>query len=129
MTGPGAKSKVSTLAPNSRLTVDKAQVAVCRPVEDTPQPVEPRAVTRAVPGLLGVVPGDDAAQVRTDRRACVQVPLLIAVSGHLRQDAPEHGARARPDFLDGADIAARQPVSILPGDAEVLPGELARGPE
>src|SRR4051812_18270278 len=119
MIGPGAKSKVSA-STEPRLTADTDQVAVCRTVQNLPQTVEPRAVTRTVPRLLGVVPGDDAPQVRTDRRAFVRGPLLIAVSGHLRQATPDHGTRTRPDFLGGANVAARQPVSILPGDVEVL---------
>ena len=61
------------------------QVHVRRAVDDRPVPVEPRAVARAVPGLLGRVPLDDAAQVRADRRALVQRAVLVAVDGHLVQ--------------------------------------------
>ena len=42
------------------------------PLMTLPSAVEARAVAGAVPGLLGVVPVHDAAQVRADRRELVQ---------------------------------------------------------
>src|SRR3954454_21241405 len=85
--------------------VDAAQVAVGRPVEDLPEPVEPRAVARAVPRLLRIVPGDDAAQVRTGSRSRVHGPLLVAVDRDPGKAPPEHGTRARTDFLGRSRVA------------------------
>src|SRR5687767_3438867 len=47
-------------------------------VDDVAVGLEHRAVARAVPGVVGVVPGDGAAFMRAARRQGVQGALLVA---------------------------------------------------
>src|SRR5688500_16532867 len=98
-----------------------------RAVEDVPVPlVETRAVARAVPALLGRIPGDDAAQVRAHGRVLVEIACLVAIRGDLPEAAPHDGAFARQDLVHGADVARREVVRVLRGHVQVLARELER---
>src|SRR5688572_30120428 len=63
--------------------LDRLQVRHRRAVQDVAFLVEARAVAGAVPRLLRVVPGHDAAQVGADGRALVLLALLVAVERDL----------------------------------------------
>src|SRR5688572_20806929 len=60
-----------------RLTV--RQVAVRRPVDHDPEPVVSRAVAGTIPGALGSVPPDQAAEVDADGGEPVQRAIRLAV--------------------------------------------------
>jgi hypothetical protein len=55
---------------------------------------EARAVARALPRLVGLAPGDEAAKVRTAGREDVRVAGLIAVDGLMTKADPDDGALA-----------------------------------
>ena len=103
------------------------QVMIRRSVDDFAEAVEAGAVAGAIPSLLGVVPVDDAAEVGADGGTLVNGSGRVAVSGDFGEAASENGARVGTDVVDGADVAAGEPVGVLAGDVEVLFGELAKG--
>ena len=53
-----------------------------RPCDDGAIGLEPRSVTRAVPGPLGFIPVDDAAHMRADRRALLEHGLRAHLRSH-----------------------------------------------
>ena len=110
----------------SAIAIHTDQITVCRSVQDSAQAVEAGAVAGTVPGLFGVVPMNDAAQMRADCRAIVADSALIAVNGRFRQAMPDDRARACFDLGRRIHVPAGQPVGVLPGDVETLFDEPAQ---
>ena len=100
-------------------------------------PSEPRAMARAVPGALGLIPGDDAAHVRADRRAQRHGSALVAIGGDLRALALDHLPfatldRAQRSALGAGEAIANQVVRIVGVFLDVVPqrrGEALCGPD
>src|SRR5262245_21038794 len=77
------------------------QIDVCRTVRHLAMFVESRSVARAIPALLGAVPMNDAAEVRTNGGSLVDLAIAVAVAGDFVQPAAEHGSAAGLDLLHG----------------------------
>src|SRR5437899_2493045 len=59
------------------------QVTVRRPIDEPALPVEAGAVARTIPGLFGVIPVHDTAEMRAGRRPLVEGTVLVPVDGQL----------------------------------------------
>src|SRR5690606_25469012 len=72
------------------------------------------------PGLLEVVPADDAAEVRAARGERVEPPGLVAVARDAVEPVPRDGSLARRERVVVLVITGRDPIAELRGDVEVL---------
>src|SRR5262245_59894755 len=97
------------------LELDRRERIVRRTVDHLAAGVEARPVAGTVPGLLGGIPDDDAAEVGAGRRHHVQDPVRVAVAGDLPEPAAQHAALPDGDGLRLADVAARQPLAVFDG--------------
>ena len=95
------RSATAALGPSLVLVVSRvAKVAPLerphrRPVDDVPFGREAAAVAGAIPALLGVVPGHQAAEVRAHRAQRPQGPDRIAIDRQLLAPELHHPSRAR----------------------------------
>src|SRR5262245_61486402 len=63
---------------------------------------------RAVPRLLGVVPGENAAQVRANCRTTTDASVRFPVDRDLGQSIPDHRSGAQWDLLNRPHVPAAQ---------------------
>src|SRR5689334_8205621 len=74
-------------------------------IDDVAQRIEPRSVTRAVPGLLGTVPVHNAVKVGAHCGTLVDAAPLVAINGDFSSTAPDNGALAGFDRIDLVELA------------------------
>jgi hypothetical protein len=63
-------------------------------------------MARAIPGLLGVVPGDHATEVRAGRGPLVCDAQRVDVHGDAREASAQHRPLACWNVLDARDVGA-----------------------
>ena len=73
--------------------------------------LEPRPVARAVPGALGLVPVDDAAHMRADRRALHRRAALVAIHGELLAVHLDDLARSARHLSQRFAFGAGEPIA------------------
>src|SRR5207247_819438 len=70
-----------------------------------------RAMTRAIPRALRIVPGDGARHVRADRRSRDRRAASIAIQRDLLSIARHDAAGAARHFARGTSLRAREPIA------------------
>src|SRR5262249_25572147 len=103
----------------------RTEVHIGWAIDDVAPALEARAMTRAIPGSLGIVPLHDAAQVRAGGAVLVKLPMVIPVNGHLVKALAEDRTAAGRDIRDRANITSGQPVPVLPDHVQIFGGEFA----
>src|SRR5688572_3922853 len=93
-------------------------------IEDLAISVEARAVARAIPGFLGMVPINDATEMRANRPALVPFASLITIDGNLFQTAADDCASSRSDRNLSGNVSAGGPIAILRRDVQVFFGKI-----
>jgi hypothetical protein len=83
---------------------------------------ESRAVARALPRLVRLAPGDEAAKVWAAGREDVRIAGLIAVDGLMAKADTDYGALARRELLPSGTRADSIGDEAL-GHASILRGE------
>src|ERR1051326_4358209 len=103
-------------ASNADDSLERRKIRCGRTMDHAAERVETRAVTGAIPALLGCVPGDDAAEVRANGGALVEHSVVVPVHRDLGDPAPDHRAGAAGDLVDGRDLPRRRQRRDLAGD-------------
>ena len=81
-------------------------------------------MTWAIPGLLSRVPVNNAAEVRTDGRICMQLTLVVPIHGKLRLAMPHQGSGASGNLRRSIHIGRSREVRVLGCHVEILFDEL-----
>src|SRR2546423_204608 len=77
-------------------------------------------MARAIPGFLGLVPTDDAVQMRADSRALMQRAAVIAIDGDFSPASTNDGSFAGFDRCNVVELAFREIILVLLGDIDVF---------
>jgi hypothetical protein len=105
--------------------VDRLEGADGRPVQHAPERIEPGTVTGAVPRTLGVVPGDDAPQVRAHGGVEMERSRLVPVRCHPLESVTDECAGTGRDLVVRIDVAPAQILGVLGDHVQVLFREIA----
>ena len=120
---PGAATAGGSLlfAERSRNSGNLREVTGRRAPEHLSSLVEARSVAWAIPGLFRGIPGDDAAQVRTDGGAVEHITGRVLVDGALAQAFPDDGCAPGDDFVLAGNVAGRDPLEKVRHYIRIVP--------
>src|SRR5688500_1415004 len=110
------------LGPNRRQPNDSGAV------HDVAVGIEARAVTGTIPRFLGLVPVDNAVEVRADRGAGVNRSFLVPIDGDLSSPSPDDRAFTSRDLSVVIDVALREVILVLLRNVRVLADVLGGRP-
>ena len=84
-------------------------------------------MTRTIPTLLGRVPGDDTAEVRTDRLSLVKHAFIVAVGRDLGEAAPHDATFVTLELVSGTNLAAGKSIGIVRCHVQIFVQKINRG--